>query len=390
MRADLDGTVRKIDNYCGAMVMGNVGSDVTASPAKITVNSLELKGVNIADAAVSTLIINTASSNSTLNISGVSNTSKYSSMGAGASTPTYIATSLLGNIGSSDAENVKLTFSGIKLDGRNSTGCSNLSGLTSVYNTNGSLFSQATLAKSLAYAPNSGSFGVYNYTYDEDWGTSTPRNVTYGAEIDSTTENVDNTQTPAVSKQLHYNDDLVNFTRPDSADNTVTAYGQFGTNFQNYVHDGYVPAKNKHELRVNIPGNESSGCGTYNDPYIITSGTDLEMFASIINGTNTESQTISVPSEVVANPAINQTWHNGHITFTIYTTSNTTWSNSGSDTISNDNLRKYLAGAYYKVDKDITTDITLPSTFSGLSLLLQQMQAQNMFSEELLTEAVKQ
>ena len=103
----LDGTVRKIDNYCGAMVMGNVGSDVTASPAKITVNSLELKGVNIADAA-GPLIINTASSNSTLNISGVSNTSKYSSMGAGASTPTYIATSLLGNIGSSDALTVHL------------------------------------------------------------------------------------------------------------------------------------------------------------------------------------------------------------------------------------------------------------------------------------------
>lgn len=368
----LNGNVREIDSYCGALIMGNVGSDQPANPAKITINSLLLDGINIA-AAAGPLLINTASSNSTFNISNVSNsTTKYTSKGEGVST--YIATSLLGNIGSSSADSVKLTFSGIKLDGRNNAGVSALPDLTSVYNSNGCLFSAATLVNKLEYAEASGSFGVYNYTHTEDWGGSpASRNVTYGAEIDNTRENRDNSS-PSKSKQQKYNKEkgvAEYFTHPTSQ-SQASEYGHFAAYFKNYVAEAYVTGGTNHELRVNIPGNESTGCGTYNDPYIITSGTILTMFSKVINDTNTGNQTISVPKKVVDGTSTNETWcenKSDHYTFTTYDASSQQWSTADSTkTIANDKLREYLAGAYYKLDETAAIEL-LPGDqgFQGFS-----------------------
>ncbi|MBQ8119578.1 MAG: hypothetical protein IJ172_02180 [Ruminococcus sp.] len=285
-------------------------------------------------------------------------------MAKGAGESKYIASSLLGRIGTSTAENVKLTFSEIKLDGRNAAGVSALSDLNSVYHSKGSLFSKATLVDTLAYALNSG-YVVYNYTYAQDWAETgdSPRTVTYGAEIEGTVENRDNSVTPSVSKQLHYNNDSTHYTNPVSRADTASTYGSFVTNFQKYVYAGYVSAENKHELRVNIKGSTTAGCGTYNDPYIIRTATDLTTFAAIINGTNTQSQTISVSNGKT-------TWCDGnHITYTVKDGGNWYTDNTKVDStkISDDDLRKYLAGAYYKVADDITEDITLDSNFPGIS-----------------------
>lgn len=376
----LNGNINKIDSYCGAIVMGTVSSDATGSPATINVDQCVLAGVKIGSSA-GPLLINKAGSNAVLNITNVSNDStSYTAMGAGATSQTYIATSLLGTIGSSDASGVKLNFSLIKLDGRNATGVTNLSSLNDIYHSKGSLFSDATLVGTLAYKDNSGSYGVYNYEYDKDWddgNNGIPRNVTYGAEIDDTAENVDD---QGNSKQQKYNKPAGAtdyYTRPDLDPATSnSAYNSFGTNFQNYVATGYSTTNKTHELSVNISTSSFRGCGTYNDPYIITSGGDLENIAKLINGSFiTSSFTIYVPSAITdsnksATWCENKSSHTAYTSFTLVSGNrdSSTWSTADGNTkIKDSTLAEYLAGAYYKIDPSITTAITLTSAFEGIS-----------------------
>ena len=365
------GEVSKIGDYCGALIMGTVSSKASASPATVNINGFELAGIKIKDAA-GPLLINKAGSNATINVSNVFNDStSYTSMGAGASTPTFIATSLLGDIGSSSSTQVKLTFSGIKLDGRkNATSVSNLSGLTDIYHSTGSLFSNATLVNKLSYVNDDSSFGVYNYTYDEDWGGTVQRKVTYGAEIDSTEENKDSNN---VSMQKKYNQDNAKYTNPTT--NTGVEYGQFARDFQKYVSTAYNVTNKTHELRVNIPGNtDTEGCGTYDEPYIIKTGMIFNMYASVINGANTDSQTISVPTGITDASHENVSWCGGdHIVYTTYSEGYWYDANHTEETkLSNDRMREYLAGAYYKVKPSVTgANIVLPSGFNGISAAVQ-------------------
>lgn len=359
----LNGTVRKIGNYCGALVMGEVSSSAQLNPATVTVSSLELNGAMISDAA-GPLLINKAGSNAAISISNVSNDStSYTSKGSGSSS--WIATSLLGEIGSASSGAVNLSFSGIKLDGRNSDGVTALPGLTSVYHSNGCLFRDAILVDTLAYANGSGSYGVYNFTHDDDWGSGN-RKVTYGSELNTTAENVD--EITGDSKQLKYNDTTnPRYTRPDADNNTK--YDSFGSYFKKYVNTGYNEANSTHELRVNVPGSTTMGCGTYNDPYMIRSYSDLKVYVDIINGENTSDQTISVPTNASDAPDITAKWCDGSdITYTKYESEN--WRTAAGETtnqLGNNELRKYLAGAYYKIDPDLVGTIELPAGFAGIS-----------------------
>ena len=379
----LNGTVNKIGNYCGVLVMGTVSSSSSSNPANITVNGIELDGIKI-DGTVGTsdfkpLLINSAGSNAVINISNVSNDStSYASIGAGADTPAYIASSLLGNIGSSSATGVILNFSGIKLDGRNAAGVTNLSGLTGVYHSKGSIFSKSTLVDTFSYANNSGSYGVYNYTFDEDWGEedgSARRKVTYGYEIIGTVENIDTDVTPNVSKQRKYNGSGT-FTHPTTS-SPSDQYSLFTSYFQRYVYTPYTTGGTNHELRVNIStSTDMTGCGTYNDPYVIKTGTDIENIAKLINGTFTEtSYTIYVPT-AVNDTNKSETWcenKSSHIKYTTFSgnTGNrdtSTWtSEDGYTTIKDSTLGEYLAGAYYKLDPEATANFTLSSGFEGIS-----------------------
>ncbi|MBQ7153236.1 MAG: hypothetical protein IJR83_04775, partial [Clostridia bacterium] len=364
-----DGNVKKIDDYCGVLVMGTVSSTASANPATVTIGELVLDGIRLNETVTTStddlpLLINKAGSNAVISISGVSNNStSYTAMGAGASS--YIAGSLLGQMGDATASAVKLSFSSVKLDGRNAAGVTALSALDSVYHSHGSLFSRATLAEKLQYAANSGSFGVYNYTYTQDWGGS--RNVTYGAEIDATLENREN----LLSKQQKYSLEtgVTNYyVRPDTdPSGNDTAYGAFGTNFINYVKTAYVNGGTTHELRVNIAATSFSGCGTYNDPYIITSEEDFNNIAKLINGTFPDGTfDICVPSSVTDSQK-SEIWctnKNSHTTYTELSSSSWTTGGVSPTTISNDTLREYLAGAYYMIDS--VSDIVL-TTFDGFS-----------------------
>ena len=380
---ELDGKVNKIGDYCGVLVMGTVSSEASGNKAKISVDGLLLDGIKIGDVTTSDskpLLVNKAGKNVVFDIKNVSNNaSSYTSMGTGASTPAYIASSLLGVIGSSTARDVTLNFEGIKLDGRNSNGVTNLPELTTVYHSNGSLFSKATLVETLAYESNSGSYGVYNYSYAEDWGGSPPdRKVTYGYEIIGTEENKDTDVTPNVSKQRQYYSGS-EYTHP--TDPAASApYNLFTSYFQRYVFTPYVANGTNHELRVNLSTTSFRGCGTYNDPYIITNGGDLETIAKLINGTHTGNFTICVPKAVTdsvktATWCTNKSDHNIFTTFTRVPGDReaSIWSTGGSSPISitDATLGEYLAGAYYQIDpSDPSIVVTLrtgENGFQGIS-----------------------
>ena len=362
----LNGTVRDIDGYCGALITGTVHSSASASIASVNVSKLELAGVRV-NGGAGPLLINSAGSNAEISINNVSNDTTYINMGAASSD--YIATSLLGTMGSAVSTKLRLSFSGIKLDGRNAAGVTALDGLNSVYNSNGCLFRNAILVDTFAYQSNSGSQGSYNFTYDNDWGEGN-RNVTYGAEIDTSLE--------YANKEKWYSGgwSTNKYTNPVSAAATATAYGSFGNNFMRYVKTPY--GGNNHELRVNVESASFGGCGTYNDPYLITDGEQLETIADIIAGMNNNytlsGSGISIPRSVAG--GTDDTWCDGssdHYTYTEFTynssgRSASSWDGTDATAITDDKLAQYLAGAYYKIDPDIENGtITLPATFNGLS-----------------------
>lgn len=378
---DFDGKVNSIDGYCGSLIMGTLSSDSSANPAKVNINGLVLDGIKIdgtvGESDFKPLLINNAGSNVVIDINNVSNNStSYTNTGSGASL--YIASSLLGTIGSSSSTGVILNFSGIKLDGRNSSGATNLSALDNVYHSKGSLFSKSTLVDTFSYANNSGSYGVYNYTQDEDWGeenNTAKRKVTYGYEIIGTVENWDTEND--VSKQRKYNGSSV-FTNP-TTDNASSQYDHFTDYFQRYVNTPYVSGETNHELRVNISVETTmTGCGTYNDPYVIKTGEDIENIAKIINGTFADTSgafKINVPNSVDNNNK-SATWCENKNSHTQYSLANraagdrdsSLWAVVGeSSTIKDSTLGEYLAGAYYQLDTNITGNYVLSNNFSGIS-----------------------
>ena len=109
-----------------------------------------------------------------------------------------------------------------------------------------------------------------------------------------------------------------------------------------------------------------NGCGTYNDPYVIKSGDQLELIADTINGADSPAK-IRLPNEWYAD-SVSTSWH-GEKGCGLYTKSNTNYNKDTTNTNGLDNntwtltrVRLYLASAYYV----ISDDITLSDDFSGL------------------------
>ena len=385
---ELYGTVNVdyTDNGSGALVRGTVSSDSSIDPAEVKIESLKLAGIKVDNLGATKhggsgtydyapLLINKAGSNATITFknetagqTSIENTNAYSSKGAGAST--FIASSLLGKMGSTTAQNLKISFENIKLDGRDSAGVTALSGLNTIYNSTGCLFKEAILLDELCYADSSGSQGVYNFTYEQDWDSTSYRNVTYGYEIKGSAEN-DGKQKKYYGSWETSATTTERYVRPDSAANVSSEY-DFTSGFMKYVKPysgettGYKASAKTHELRVNIKGATFTGCGTYNDPYIITEGGDLTTIANLINGAD-ETTTIRVPASLTSTWCSDKTDASGHLVYTRTSGSGytATWTETGSTTITGAQLAEYLAGAYYKLDPNAT--ITLESTFPGIS-----------------------
>lgn len=362
----LSGSVPYINGNSGALIFGTIGGS-TSSDATISSKngSISLSGIKVHNmvSSYSPLLINKASGYVVMDIYNVSaDSTKYSSGDT-------IATSLIGAVGSDSAEKVQVTFSKIKLDGRTSDNTVE-SNLTGVYGTTSSLFTNATLLHSLTYSVGSGSSGIYNYEYSDDWSTSHVGNVTYGIEVYSP-----NSVNKDDKEYFYYknNGDNNYITNPKDEPTTAGLTSAYG--FDKFLPYVYVwgtsigTSTTKHQLDVNHAAATFTGCGTYNHPYTIAATNadksgGLLTISKIIDDTKFTDATfsISLPDDIstpsrwcVARGACTTYTFNGSDTFLHPTDS------SKNKPLTE--VRKYLAGAYYSISNDIELSGT---GFNGL------------------------
>ncbi len=346
------GNIGKVNGGSGALVCGSVADDTntTKKSVKIT-GSIVLDdlyvndGENISDYAP--LLINKIGNMTEITIQNVSQ--KKHSMTAeqyNKGGQNYAATSLIGNVGSEKGQNISLTFSNIKLDASNKN----------------SIFKNATLLESFQHSDGAGSSAIYNYKWEEDWGTEAKHNVTYGKEVSETIKNVDN---DGKSRQNKYHGDWSSddrYTSPDQ--NNATEEYSF-TNYKPYVAKSYDTTQNYDEIDVNLERPYLiKGCGTYSDPYILDASTLAEVARVISTAAPTNGWEVNYNANASADKATvdaNSAFCKGnkHETYTYDGTGNFV---SGKKKVSKDNLIKYLCEAYYKIDDDIV----LGSSFAGL------------------------
>lgn len=396
---------------CG-IVKGSSSSDNDTAEVKVD-TGITLDGIHVhnldADSDYAPLLINKTGNYSTLTIKGV----KVSGTGEGDynnssdtslfKDDTYsmpkIATSLIGDAGESASSlNISVSFSDIQLDGRMHGTLSGDTALNGKYHTDESLFTKATLLNRLIYSTGG---GTYDFNSTEDWtgATHAPITVTYGSEISDSTERKE-----FFGQEFWYKDgqgtDADNYTigtyvhpvalgetgwiassLTGNAYATTTAgvtrwtapYDFSG--FLPYVYTKYSGAATEgvtgaHQLKVNHVSAAFSGCGTYNDPYIIVSGDDFKKIESIINGDYSDISlaSITLPTKTESGSTTfdsTATWCSQHASYSIKATTSTTVScTHDSDTVNEEALRTYLAGAYYKINEGSTITITDDDTHS--------------------------
>lgn len=349
------GNIGKVNGGSGALVCGSVADDTntTKKSVKIT-GSIVLDDLYVNDTSLSLngensyapLLINKIGNMTEITIQNVSQ--KKHSMTAEKyykGDQNYAATSLIGNVGSEKGQNISLTFSNIKLDASNKN----------------SIFKNATLLESFQHSDGAGSSAIYNYKWDDDWGTEEKHNVTYGKEVSDTIKNsLDN-----VSRQNKYHGDWSRDDRYTSpVKNNATEEYSF-TSYKPYVAISYDTTQNYDEIDVNLERPYlDKGCGTYSDPYILDASTLAEVArvistAAPTNGwqVNYNANVSADKSTVNANSAFCK--GNNHKTYTYDGTGNFV---SGNETVLKDNIIKYLCEAYYKINDDIV----LGSSFAGL------------------------
>ena len=349
------GNIGKVNGGSGALVCGSVADDTntTKKSVKIT-GSIVLDDLYVNDTSLSLngensyapLLINKIGNMTEITIQNVSQkkhsmtAEKYNKGGQN-----YAATSLIGNVGSEKGQNISLTFSNIKLDASNEN----------------SIFKNATLLESFQHSDGAGSSAIYNYKWDDDWGTDEKHNVTYGKEVSDTIKNrVDN-----VSRQNKYHGDWSRDDRYTSpVKNNATEEYSF-TSYKPYVAISYDTTQNYDEIDVNLERPYlDKGCGTYSDPYILDASTLAEVARVISTAAPTNGWEVNYNANVSADKSTvnaNSAFCKGtnHKTYTYDGAGNFV---SGKEKVSKDNMIKYLCEAYYKINDDIV----LGSSFAGL------------------------
>ena len=294
----------------GALICGQLGGYTHAtSPkyAKLNIygenlkNGVTLDGVtaDVTD-GYAPLLVNRVGSYSSLSAQKVT-TSGYDGV---TSTNNPAATSLIGHVGSEDAKNITLAFSnGIDLSGKKDS----------------SIFSHATLLESFQYQ--SGGSGYYHFNVNET--------CTYGQEI--------NTSKEYAGMQLWYYDN-------QSQEVSDNENKDFSKNYLPYVCQSYDVDNKFHELEINVKSPDlTDGCGTYDDPYIISSPGQLMRAADFINGNTPQ---IGWKVNKVDNASnIKTAATDEEDNHTTYEVGKTGWVDA--------DMRNYMRGAYYKIQDNL-------------------------------------
>lgn len=335
------GTVGADSDYSGAMFCGTVMGSVN-STAKAVLNGIVLDGIRVnSTESTAPLLINKIDSYTALELSNVSTTEKYRTESISSA-----ASSLIGDVGSSDgnSKDIKLTFSGLTLDGRKAAVSDTAvnAALSKAYNTDMSIFSKAILLNSFRFKAGSNCSGTYNFRRDEDWDEdSAKHNVAYGMEISGSKEYKD-------MQKMYFKSD--SYTNPTGEDAEYDFSG-----FLPYVAASYSE-NNYHEIKVNQTAlaELDTGCGTYNDPYIISQGKQLELLDKILSNNLGDSEDGAVVNYQKNSYSAWCKEKNSHKVLLWNAESSSFRSEDGTTSIKLADMQKTLASAYYMLGNDVT------------------------------------
>lgn len=335
------GTVGADTDYSGAMFCGTVMGSVN-STAKAVLNGIVLDGIRVnSTESTAPLLINKIDSYTALELSNVSTTEKYRTESISSA-----ASSLIGDVGSRDgnSKDIKLTFSGLTLDGRKAAVSDTAVNavLSKAYNTDMSIFSKAILLNSFRFKAGSNCSGTYNFRRDEDWDEdSAKHNVAYGMEISGSKEYKD-------MQKMYFKSD--SYTNPTGEDAEYDFRG-----FLPYVAASYSE-NNYHEIKVNQTAlaELDTGCGTYNDPYIISQGKQLELLDKILSNNLGDSEDGAVVNYQENSYSAWCNEKNSHKVLLWDAESSSFRSEDGTTSIKLADMQKTLASAYYMLGNDVT------------------------------------
>lgn len=316
----------------------------------LTLNNLIVDGANSAtDAnAYMPLLINEMQKYVSLNAKNIKTT--------GYTSDTKAATSLFGKLGvGSEADQVTAKFEQISLPSQK----------------NKTIFTHASLLESFGYG--STSTGSADYTFTKADADADAGKVTYGSEIDGSTE--------YPGKQLWYYDEATY----GAVSGYVTVDGKKDGDVRPWF-GGYLPYVYKgkatesgvqyHEIKVNqrIP-KLVEGCGTYGDPYAVKDATEMNAIANYINNQTALDGwevTIAVNQSTLCTRRSDKKTDN-EVTY-VYKQAKDTgkkWEKKTGDTtdpsatLSDEMMHRYIQSAYYSIEPTGGNTITLDGASFG-------------------------
>lgn len=362
----------KVENVTLAGTVGSVVSDWGSSSgalvcryiygpvkktnvAQITINGLVLDGLAVDGVTNATqyapLLINQMQTLVNLDAKNISVTDSYNN----GTKKKIAATSLFGELGVGDKANqVIAKFEKISLPSQ----------------TDNSIFTHASLLESFGYA--TGGTGSADYTFTADAAQNDK--VTYGSEIDRK-------GTEYSGKQLWYYDEAT-YGTPNglvkAGDKTANVDAPVFGDYLPYVYKGKATESNVqyHEIKVNqrIP-KLITGCGTYGDPYTVKDATEMNAIANYINNSvalDGWEVTIAADQSALCTRRSDQSTNN-EVTY-VYKQANGTdkkWERKIGDktdpeqTLSDETVRRYIQSAYYSMEPDKDSKITVDAASFG-------------------------
>lgn len=340
----LSGTVGPMgaNGESGALICGTAWGEAAATTT-VSLEGITLDGLAVTNFAANEnkslpLLVNAGGSHLSLSVNDLS------CKGYTGGEKNAVASSLMGNMGGKDKTGINLSFSNILIPSY----------------TGERIFSSALLMMSFGYRTDGSGSASYNFTAEDT-------KVTYGQEIDGTKEygNNDGDTQYWYFDAEHVDDNLVqdkghNITA--SKDKSKPNFGNQGTllssaPYLKYVASGHDDSNPwRHEVAVNHSAAKLiKGCGTYTDPYVISSAKNLRDAANIIQGASASGSEVNI--------TINQdaacSGEGGHGKFV---SDGSTWVYGGTS-YTTETVSRYLRSAYYVIDKDITVGT---KDFSGL------------------------
>lgn len=340
----LSGTVGPMgtDGGSGALICGTAWGEAAAT------TTVSLEGITLENLAVTNfaanknkslpLLVNAGGSHLSLSVNDLS-CSDYTGGENNA-----VASSLMGDMGGEDKTGINLSFSNISIPSY----------------ADERIFASALLMMSFGYKTDGSGSASYNFTADD-------KKVTYGQEIDGTKEygNNDGDMQCWYFDAEHTDDYLVKDKDHKTTASTDKNNPHFGSQggllgpapYLKYVANGHDDNNPwRHEVAVNHSAAKLiKGCGTYTDPYVISSPKNLRDAANIIQGANASGSEVNITID--QNAACSG--ESGHGKFV---SNGSTWV-YGDRSYTTETVSRYLRSAYYVIDKDITVST---KDFSGL------------------------